>query len=102
MKKICAILLTILLMCISCEGQTIPQDKMLHFSACYIISSGSSTLLSYKYTKKQAMWMGIGLGISVGIAKEVYDIKHGHSDINDIYADILGATMGAVVVRIRF
>ena len=95
-------IITILLLSISSMAQTIPQDKMLHFSACYIISSGSSTLLSYKYTERQAMWMGIGLGVSVGIAKEVWDIKHGHSDMNDIYADVLGAVAGAVVVRIRF
>jgi uncharacterized protein YfiM (DUF2279 family) len=83
-------------------AQTIPQDKMLHFSACYIISSGSSTLLSYKYSKNKSMWIGFGLGVSVGIAKEIYDINHGHSDMKDIYADILGAAAGAVVVRIRF
>ena len=48
------------------------------------------------------MWIGMGLGVGVGIAKEVYDIKCGHSDMNDIYADMLGAIAGAVVVRIRF
>jgi len=95
-------ILFILLLSISGMAQTIPQDKMLHFSACYIVSSGSSTLLSYKYSKKKAMWIGFGLGVSVGIAKEVYDIKHGHSDMKDIYADILGAAAGALVVRIRF
>ena len=84
------------------SGQTIQQDKMLHFSACYIISSGSTTLLSYKYTKNEAMWIGMGIGVGVGVAKEIYDVKHGHSDMNDIYADIFGAVVGAVVVRIRF
>ena len=75
---------------------------MLHFSACYIVSSTSTTLLSYKYPKKKAMWIGIGLGVGVGVAKEIYDIKCGHSDMNDIYADILGAAAGAVVIRIKF
>ena len=95
-------IILILLLSISSIAQTIPQDKMLHFSACYIVSSTSTTLLSYKYSEKKAMWIGFGLGVSVGIAKEVYDIRCGHSDMKDIYADILGAAAGAVVVRIRF
>ena len=95
-------IIIILLLSISSVAQNIPQDKMLHFSACYIVSSTSTTLLSYKYPKKKAMWIGIGLGVGVGVAKEIYDIKCGHSDMNDIYADILGATAGAMVIRIKF
>mgnify|MGYP001434414277 CR=1 FL=1 len=95
-------IIIILLLSISSIAQNIPQDKMLHFSACYIVSSTSTTLLSYKYPKKKAMWIGIGLGVGVGVAKEIYDIKCGHSDMNDIYADILGAAAGAVVIRIKF
>ena len=95
-------IILILLLSISSIAQTIPQDKMLHFSACYIVSSTSTTLLSYKYSEEKAMWIGIGLGVGVGIAKEVYDIRCGHADMKDIYADVLGAAAGAVVVRIRF
>jgi len=95
-------IIIILLLSISSIAQNIPQDKMLHFSACYLVSSTSTTLLSYKYSENKSMWIGIGLGVGVGIAKEIYDIKCGHSDMNDIYADIIGATAGAVVVRIRF
>ena len=67
-----------------------------------MISATSTTLLSYKYEKKKAAWIGFGIGVTVGVVKEVYDIKYGHSDMNDIYADILGAAAGAIVVRIRF
>ena len=91
-----------LLIYVSTMGQTIPHDKLMHFSSCYMISATSTTLLSYKYPKKKAAWIGFGIGVTVGVVKEVYDIKYGHSDMNDIYADILGAAAGAIVVRIRF
>jgi glycopeptide antibiotics resistance protein len=95
-------LIMVMLLSISSEAQTIPQDKMLHLSACYVISSTSTSFLSYKYPKKKAMWIGFGLGVGVGITKEVYDIKFGDADINDLYFDIIGAGLGAVVVTIRF
>ena len=101
MKKIRVILLIFLIMCISCRGQTIQHDKMMHFSSCYIISATSTEFLSYKYTKNEAAWIGFGIGATVGISKEILDMRYGHSDENDLYADILGAAMGSIVIRIR-
>ena len=92
----------VMLSSMSTLAQTIPQDKLLHLSACYVVSSSTTSLLSYKYPKKKAMWIGFGVGVGVGIAKEIYDIKYGSSDMNDIYADIIGAGLGAIVVTIRF
>ena len=89
-----------LLICISSAGQTIPRDKIMHFSSCYIISATSTTFLSYKYTKNEAAWIGFGIGATVGISKEIYDMKWGHSDENDLYADILGAALGSITIRI--
>tara|TARA_B100000287_G_scaffold331156_1_gene315973 strand:+ start:1205 stop:1501 length:297 start_codon:yes stop_codon:yes gene_type:complete len=91
-----------LLICVTGMGQTISHDKIMHFSSCYIISSTSTTFLSYKYTKNEAAWMGFGIGATVGISKEIYDMKCGHSDMKDMYANILGAAVGSIVVRIRF
>jgi len=91
-----------LLISVAGMGQTIHHDKLMHFSSCYIISATSTELLMKKYPKKKAAWIGFGIGVTVGIAKEVYDIKYGHSDMNDIYADILGAAAGSIVIRFRF
>ena len=101
MKRICIILLIILLMCTSCMGQTTPHDKLMHFSSCYIISAKSTEFLSHKYEKNEAAWIGFGIGATVGISKEIYDMRYGDSDENDLYADILGAAMGSIVIRIR-
>ena len=89
-----------LLICVSSMGQTIPHDKVMHFSSCYIISATSTEFLSYKYTKNEAAWIGFGIGATVGISKEIYDMKWGHSDENDLYADLLGAALGSIVIRI--
>jgi len=90
-----------LLICVSTMGQTIPHDKVMHFSSCYIISATSTEFLSYKYTKNEAAWIGFGVGATVGISKEIYDMRYGHSDENDLYADLLGAAIGSIVIRIR-
>jgi len=91
-----------LLICVSTMGQTIPQDKLMHFSSCYIISATSTMLLLQKYEKKEAAWIGFGIGATVGMAKEIYDMRCGHSDMKDLHADLLGAAIGAVTIRIRF
>ena len=91
-----------LLIYMSSMGQTIPRDKLMHFSSCYMISATSTTLLLQKYEKKEATWIGFGIGATIGISKEIYDMRCGHSDMNDLYADLLGAALGSVVVRIRF
>ena len=86
----------------SSMGQTIPRDKLMHFSSCYMISATSTMLLSQKYEKKEAAWIGFGIGATVGMSKEIYDMRCGHSDMKDMYANILGAAVGSIVVRIRF
>ena len=89
-----------LLICVSSVGQTVPHDKFMHFSSCYIISATSTTFLSYKYTKNEAAWIGFGIGATVGISKEIYDMRYGHSDEKDLFADILGAALGSITIRI--
>ena len=62
-----------LLIYMSSMGQTIPRDKLMHFSSCYMISATSTTLLLQKYEKKEAAWIGFGIGATIGISKEIYD-----------------------------
>ena len=81
---------------------SIGQDKILHYSGCYIISSVTATLATRVTNKKKAFWIGVGVGTALGIAKEIYDIKHGNPEWGDLAADVAGSVSGALVVRIRF
>ena len=98
MKKLIALLL---LISTSCIGQ-IQQDKLLHLSGCYIVSATTTTLLLDRYPERKAARIGFAVGVGVGIAKEIYDIKYGTPSAGDLVADIIGAGLGAVVIRIRF
>jgi len=98
MKKLITLLLLISNTCI---GQ-IQQDKLLHLSGCYIVSATTTSILLDKYPEEKAAWIGFTVGVTLGIAKEVYDIKYGDPSIEDLAADIIGAGLGAVVIRIRF
>ena len=83
------------------SAQFIQQDKLLHAGGCYAISSSVSALV-YDKTKdrRKAILYGLTTSIFIGVAKEVYDIKHGDPDIKDIAADIVGAGLGVITIRI--
>ncbi len=84
------------------SAQTIPQDKMLHFSGCYIVSASTTTLASYYLPKKKAFWVGVSVGTAIGLGKEIWDIKHGNPELGDLGADVIGALFGSFTVVIRF
>ena len=46
------------------------------------------------------MWIGFSVGMSVGIAKELYDIKHGNCEVGDLVADVIGSSLGCFVITI--
>ena len=83
-------------------AQIIPEDKLLHLSASYVIASTTTSLVSCKYSKKQAFWIGVATGTAVGVGKELYDIKHGNPEWGDLGADVVGALLGSFTVTIRF
>ena len=98
MKKI----LTILLISTGLNAQDFkPTDTQLHIGATYIISS-FVTSYAFEKTKdkKKAMWIGFGVGMTVGIAKEIYDIRHGGSQASDIVGNFIGSSLGCFVVTI--
>jgi len=95
-------LILLLLISINLSAQTIPQDKMLHFSGCYIVSATTTSLASHYLPKKKAFWVGVSVGTALGIAKEVWDINNGTPEINDLAADIAGSIVGSFTVTIRF
>ena len=46
------------------------------------------------------MWIGFGVGMGVGIAKELYDIEHGNCEVGDLLADVIGSSLGCLVITI--
>ena len=84
------------------SAQTIPQDKMLHFSGCYIVSATTTSIASHYLSEKQAFWVGVSVGTAVGLAKEIWDIKHGNPELGDLGADVIGSLAGSFTVVIRF
>jgi uncharacterized protein YfiM (DUF2279 family) len=98
MKK----LIFILLISFNLSAQTIPQDKMLHFSGCYIVSATTTTIASHYLPKKKAFWVGVSVGTAVGLAKEIWDIKHGNPEWGDLGADVIGSFAGSITITYRF
>ena len=97
MKKI----LTILLISTGLNAQDIrPTDTHLHIGATYIISSvTTSYVLKKTNNKKKAMLVGIGVSMAVGIAKELND---SNVQNKDLFANLIGSTLGSIVVTIPF
>ena len=97
MKKIIAILL----ISTGLNAQDFkPTDVHLHIGATYIISSvTTSYVLKKTNDKKKAMLIGIGVGMAVGIAKEFHD---SNIQNKDLFANLIGSTLGSIVVTIPF
>ena len=83
--------------------ETIGQDKLLHMGGCYVISSTTASLV-YNITenRKKAFVYGVLSSVVVGGIKELYDINHGDSNWADMGANVIGGTLGALVVTVRF
>tara|TARA_R100001594_G_scaffold145035_1_gene194758 strand:+ start:209 stop:511 length:303 start_codon:yes stop_codon:yes gene_type:complete len=83
------------------SAQFIPQDKLLHMGGSYVISSGVSAVIYNKTNnEKKALVYGLTTAIAAGLAKEIYDRKHGNPDIKDMVANSVGATLGIITIRI--
>ena len=83
--------------------ETIGQDKVLHMSGCYVISSTTASIV-YNITenRKKAFVYGVLSSVIIGGIKEIHDINHGDSNWADMRANVVGGTLGALVVTVRF
>tara|TARA_R100000951_G_scaffold113796_1_gene116607 strand:- start:7418 stop:7819 length:402 start_codon:yes stop_codon:yes gene_type:complete len=83
--------------------QLLPQDKLLHLGGSYVIGA-TATSIAYYYTrdKKTATIIGVSAVLLAGLGKELWDIKYGNPEINDLAADITGGTLGILTVKINF
>ena len=90
------VMIFLLLLILSQVGrsQTIATDKLLHLSAGYVISTGTTATLRYHGVKNPELW-GIAAGFAAGIIKEVIDTR---PDPADAYATMWGAMIGGVVI----
>ena len=103
------LLLLFLLYSTPCLGQSyfnniqIPQDKLLHMGGCYVISSTTASIV-YNMTenRKKAFIYGLSSAVIIGGLKEIHDINHGDSNWGDMGANVIGGTLGALVITVRF
>ena len=80
-----------------------PTDMQLHIGATYIISSATTSyVLKKTKDKKKAILIGIGVGLAVGVAKEFHDSRTGHMQNKDLFGNLIGSTLGSIVVTIPF
>ena len=71
-------------------------DKMLHFSAYFILAGLAATALR---SRRAALWAVLGLIAMGGILEIVQGFIGRDCDIHDEYANTLGAIAGALVGR---
>ena len=83
--------------------ESIGQDKLLHMGGCYVISSTTASIV-YNMTenRKKAFIYGVLSSVIIGGIKEIHDINHGDSNWADMGANVIGGTLGALVVTVRF
>ena len=83
--------------------KTIGQDKLLHMGGCYVISSTTASIV-YNITenRKKAFVYGVLSSVIIGGIKELHDINHGDSNWADMRANVVGGTLGAFTVTVRF
>jgi len=83
--------------------ESIGQDKLLHAGGCYVISATTASIV-YNITenRKKAFMYGVLSSVVIGGIKEIHDIKHGDSNWADMGANVVGGTLGAFTVTIRF
>jgi hypothetical protein len=90
-------LIIFLFLSLSCNGQQV--DKVAHFGVGYVIGATSSAV-----TNKQKpivnISIGIGTGLVVGTAKELYDYRvKGQFNYKDLGATVLGSALGTITIR---
>lgn len=79
----------------------IGKDKWIHFIICCLITQVSFSI--FHACGLGAAWVIVAflLGLGAGVAKEIYDAKHGGTfDRFDLAADFIGAWLGVITLSL--
>lgn len=73
-------------------------DKALHFGVSSVLSGGSYALSSLVLDSRLSrVAVGAGIGLTAGVAKEVYDeLDYGGASYKDLAFDVAGVAVGVV------
>lgn len=79
----------------------IGKDKWIHFIACYLITQVSFAICHACGLGVIYVAPAFILGFGAGVAKEIYDSKHGGTfDRFDLAADFIGAWLAVIVISL--
>ncbi len=84
------------------EDSWLGKDKLKHLVASFYCSGSVEWIAHHEYGlyRNQSRRVGIAFSLSMGIAKEIYDIKrHGIFSWKDMVFDLLGALCAAVLIN---
>lgn len=101
--KAILIFLFITLMSFKSTSQ-IQVDKVEHFTAGFLISALTADLTySIHENKKEAIFVGIGMGCLAGVTKELYDTTgRGTPSVKDFVWTCVGASLTSVTLVYHF
>jgi VanZ family protein len=82
----------------------IQVDKVEHFTAGFLISALSADIsYSIHKNKKEAIFIGIGMGCLAGVTKELYDTTgRGTPSVKDFVWTCVGASLTSVTLVYHF
>ncbi|HEX7344678.1 MAG TPA: hypothetical protein VF398_10455 [bacterium] len=83
------------------RGEWISPDKFDHLLLSAMLSSSAYLQLKVHHNEPNAALLSsMGLTLTLGVGKELYDVIHpGHPSWKDLAADAVGALLGALVAR---
>jgi len=77
-------------------------DKAVHFVGSMIATVGSGVFLqgTKQYSRKHAIYVGLGFNFTLGLGKELIDSRqpHNHFSYKDLAANIVGSIVGVLLL----
>ena len=74
------------------------EDKFKHFALSYMITVGGYAGARFVAGHDESVWIGAGVGLAAGIAKELYDRQTNRSaSLRDLLWDVAGVATGMIV-----
>jgi uncharacterized protein YfiM (DUF2279 family) len=77
------------------------EDKWKHFFTSFVATTlAASGARAAGVDAQRSLWAGVGVGMGVGVWKEVRDhrLPHGHFSVRDLVWDAAGVGVAAAVV----